>query len=121
MKYAHYEKNTQKLLGFYSDDIHSSIPTPNIEISESVWQDALNKGFNKVNKDGTMELFDFRTDDEKVQQELQVKIAEAQAYLDKTDHKFYSDYEMKEGETQDDLDAIKTKRSEARAFIRTSL
>ena len=41
--------------------------------------------------------------------------AEAQAYLDKTDHKFYGDYEPKEGE---DLEAIRVKRSEARALLR---
>ena len=117
MKYAHYEENTRKLLGFYSDDIHSSIPTPNIEISESVWQDALNKGFNKVNQDGSMEIFDFRTDDEKAQQELQVKIAEAQSYLDKTDHKFFNGYKPKPDE---DLVAIEAKRDEAREFIRNN-
>lgn len=41
--------------------------------------------------------------------------AEAQAYLTKTDHKFYGDYEPKDGE---DLEAIRVKRSEARTLLR---
>ena len=50
---------------------------------------------------------------EKVKIQLFVKIH--QDYLDDTDHKFYGDYESKVGE---DLEAIRTKRSEARAFVR---
>lgn len=46
MKYAHLEKNTNKLLGWYSDDIHDIIPTPNIEVTEEVWQEALNINAN---------------------------------------------------------------------------
>lgn len=41
--------------------------------------------------------------------------AEAQAYLDKTDHKTYTDYEPKVGEN---IAAILAKRSQARAFLR---
>lgn len=41
MKYAHLEKNTNKILGWYSDDIHLDIPTPNIEVTDEVWQEAL--------------------------------------------------------------------------------
>lgn len=52
---------------------------------------------------------------EKVAMELQAKIQEAKAYLDSTDHKVGSDYELKPDE---DLEAIKAKRSEARQFIR---
>ena len=40
-----------------------------------------------------------------------------QDYLDDTDHKFYVDYEPKLGE---DLESVKTKRSEARAFVRAN-
>ena len=50
---------------------------------------------------------------EKVKTRMFVKIY--QDYLDDTDHKFYGDYEPKVGE---DLEDIRAKRSEARAFVR---
>lgn len=50
-------------------------------------------------------------------QEINTEIAEAKQYLVDTDHKFYGDYEPKADE---DLEAIRTKRSEARAFIRAN-
>ena len=46
---------------------------------------------------------------------IKVKINEAKQYLDETDHKFYGDYEPKVGE---DLELMRIKRSEARAFMR---
>ena len=52
---------------------------------------------------------------EKIKTSMLVKIY--QDYLDDTDHKFYGDYEPKVGE---DLEPIRTKRSEARAFVRAN-
>lgn len=52
---------------------------------------------------------------ENQQRENKYRIRELQKLLDDTDHKFYGDYEPKEGE---DLDAIKANRSEWRAEIR---
>ena len=52
---------------------------------------------------------------EKVKTRMFVKIY--QDYLDDTDHKFYLDYEPKAGE---DLEDIRSKRSEARAFARAN-
>ena len=40
-----------------------------------------------------------------------------QHYLEDTDHKFYGDYEPKVGE---DLELVRTKRSETRAFVRAN-
>ena len=40
-----------------------------------------------------------------------------QDYLEDTDHKFYGDYEPK---VDEDLEAIRAKRSEARAFVRAN-
>ena len=48
MKYAHYDKDTKRLLGYYDDEIHNDIPTPNIEISDEEWREALNKNANSV-------------------------------------------------------------------------
>ena len=61
MKYAHLEENTNKLLGWYSNDIHSDIPTPNIEVTDEVWQEALNINANCY-ENGEFIVKDFRTD-----------------------------------------------------------
>ena len=62
MKYAHINENNQ-ILGWYSDDIHKDIPTPNIQVSDEVWQNALNIGANCIeNNIGIVK--DFRTPDE---------------------------------------------------------
>jgi hypothetical protein len=47
----------------------------------------------------------------------QIKVAEYQAFLDKTEHKFNSDYEPKAGEN---MTAIKFERKIARDFIRAN-
>ena len=61
MKYAHIIDN--KLQGWYSDNIHSEIPTPNIEVTEKVWQEALNINANCY-ENGKFIVKDFRTADE---------------------------------------------------------
>ena len=63
MKYSHLEKDTNKILGWYSDEIHSEIPTPNIEVVEKVWQEAININANCY-EDGKFIVKDFRTDEE---------------------------------------------------------
>ena len=66
MKYAHIIDN--KLQGWYSDDIHSNIPTPNIEVTDEVWQEALNINANAY-ENGKFIAKDFRTPEEIAQQE----------------------------------------------------
>ena len=61
MKYAHII-NT-KLQGWYSDEIHSEIPTPNIEVTDEVWQEAININANYY-ENGEFVVKDFRTADE---------------------------------------------------------
>lgn len=61
MKYAHIIET--KLQGWYDDSIHSKIPTPNIEVSEEVWQEAININANCY-EDGKFIVKDFRTDEE---------------------------------------------------------
>lgn len=63
MKYAHLEKNTNKILGWYSDDIHLDIPTPNIEVTDEVWQEALRINANCY-ENGEFIVKDFRTVEE---------------------------------------------------------
>jgi hypothetical protein len=70
-KYVHYDTDTQKILGWYDKKIHTLIPTPNIEVSEEVWQEALNINANFY-ENGEFIVKDFRTDveieDTRVQQ-----------------------------------------------------
>ena len=66
MKYAHIIDN--KLQGWYSDDIHINIPTPNIEVTEKVWQEALNINANCY-ENGEFLVKDFRTPEEIQEQE----------------------------------------------------
>ena len=70
MKYAQLEENTNKILGWYSDDIHSDIPTPNIEVTDEIWQEAININANCY-ENSKFIVKDFRTDEQKEQQRIQ--------------------------------------------------
>lgn len=63
MKYAHLEKETNKIQGWYDSEIHTEIPTPNIEVTEKVWQEAININANCY-ENGKFIVKDFRTDTE---------------------------------------------------------
>lgn len=65
MKYAHLENNTNKLLGWYDDLVHTNIPIPNIEVSDEVWQEAININANCY-ENGKFIDKDFRTEEEKI-------------------------------------------------------
>ena len=82
MKYAHLEKNTNKILGWYSDDIHYVIPTPNIEVSDEVWQEALSINANCY-EDGKFIVKDFRTEEEIENQRIQNINAYTQSFITK--------------------------------------
>ena len=62
MKYANINENN-KILGWYSDDIHSEIPTPNIEVTDEVWQEALRINANCY-ENGKFIVKNFRTEEE---------------------------------------------------------
>ena len=63
-------------------------------------------------------LFTNETDEEKLEKlKIQFLVHIHKQYLEDTDHKFYGDYEPKVGE---DLELVRTKRSEARAFVRAN-
>ena len=66
MKYAHYDINTKKLLGWYDSEVSPSIPTPNIEITEEDWQSALSVNANYIDVVArTLSVKDLRTQTEK--------------------------------------------------------
>ena len=71
MKYAHIENGTNRLLGWYTKEIHSKIPTPNIEVTDEVWQEALNINANYY-ENGKFIVKDFRTPEE-IEQEVQAQ------------------------------------------------
>ena len=83
----------------------------NVQIEEVVTED-------EVVKYNYKQMFTTETNEdrlEKVKTAMLVRIC--QDYLNDTDHKFYGDYEPK---IDEDLELIRTKRSEARAFIRAN-
>ena len=83
----------------------------NVQIEEVVTED-------EVVKYSYKQLFTTETNEDKlgkIKTSILVKIY--QDYLEDTDHKFYGDYEPKVGE---DLEPIRVKRSEARAFVRAN-
>lgn len=92
MKYAYIDTNG-KILGWYSDDIHgtlvkaiydedgklikdsyfdvSKIPTPNIEVDENTWKEAVNKNANAYDEaTKTFIIKDFSTFKDKQNQKL---------------------------------------------------
>ena len=113
MKYYINYKENGKILGFAKGDTDL-----NIEVSNAIWFEA--QQYNKIIIDGeniSFDKVDWRTKEEIKQEELQVKIHEAKQYLNTTDHKFYGDYEPK---IDENLELVRTKRSEARAFVRAN-
>lgn len=51
---------------------------------------------------------------------LKQQIAKAKDFLNKTEHKFITDYTLKDDETLEDIAEIRATRAEARAFIRAN-
>ena len=83
----------------------------NVQIEEVIIEDGVVKYSYK-------QLFTTETNEvklEKIKTSMLVKIY--QDYLVDTDHKFYGDYEPK---VDEDLELVRTKRSEARAFVRAN-
>lgn len=80
MKYAHLENN--KILGWYSDDIHNIIPTPNIEVTDEAWQEALNINANCY-ENGEFIVKDFRADIEVEEARVQNINAYTQSFITK--------------------------------------
>lgn len=89
MKYAHIDSNN-KLLGWYSDDIHSTIPTPNVVVTDEQWLTSLNNNYNVINSDGSGSVVDFSTDTEKASRVRGARNAELTA----TDWRALSDVTM---------------------------
>ena len=64
MKYAHIN-NSNHLLGWYTVEVHSTIPTPNVVVTDEQWQTALDNNYNYINSDGSGLVVDLSTNEEK--------------------------------------------------------
>ena len=84
----------------------------NVQVEEVVLEE------DEVVKYKYKQVFTTETNEDKLENiKIRVLVKIHQDYLDDTDHKFYGDYEPKVGE---DLEVVRTKRSEARAFVRAN-
>ena len=63
MKQAHVDGSGQ-ILGWYDPEIHNSIPEPNIQVTEEIWQNAINNSHNTI-IDGVTSQVDHRSDEQK--------------------------------------------------------
>ena len=83
----------------------------NVQVEEVVLED-------EVVKYSYKQLFTTETNEEKLENiKIQMLVKIYQDYLEDTDHKFYGDYEPK---IDEDLEIVRTRRSEARAFVRAN-
>ena len=83
----------------------------NVQVEEVVIDD-------EVVKYSYKQMFTTETNEDKLEKVKTVMLIRIyQDYLDDTDHKFYGDYEPK---VDEDLELVRTKRSEARAFVRAN-
>jgi len=87
--YAHIGPDN-RLLGYYTDDLHDTIPTPNIELTHEQWLTSLNNNYNVINSDGSGSVVDFSTDEEKASRVRYARNAELAA----TDWRALSDVTM---------------------------
>ena len=84
----------------------------NVQVEEVVTADEVVKYKYK-------QMFTTETNEEKLEKvKTQMLVKIYQDYLEDTDHKFYVYYEPK---VDEDLELVRTKRSEARAFVRANM
>ncbi len=86
MKTANYDRKTRELKGWYDKEIHTKIPTPNIEVTNEIWEKALNEGANFVDVENkTLSVKDFRSKEELKEAEVaKLKAKKTQALKELT-------------------------------------
>ena len=72
-KYTHVDENNI-IKGWFDDEVHDSIPEPNIEVTEQQWQKATENNHNYCGSDGVTKNIDVG-----ITKEQQLRVA--QAYL----------------------------------------
>jgi hypothetical protein len=63
MKYANIDANNQ-ILGWYDSEIHDVIPEPNVQVTDEVWQNAIDSSHNTI-IDGVTSQMDHRSETQK--------------------------------------------------------
>ena len=95
MKYVHYDETNGKLIGWYDSDIHKTIPTPNIEVSDENWKVAIEINANFIDVvTKTLSIKDFRTNDEILVQQAKDINNAIQKHLDTKAQEFRYDNMM---------------------------
>ena len=61
MKYANIDSNNF-ILGWYTSEIHSNIPTPNVEVSDNTWRAALDNSHNHITAEGVTSFVNPKTE-----------------------------------------------------------
>ena len=81
MKYVNYDKKTNKILGYYDDEIHETIPEPSFQISDEEWQKALEISANFI-QNGKL-IKKEQEIDEKAKQlvEIEAEISECENHI----------------------------------------
>lgn len=64
MKIVHFDIKTRKILGYYSEEVHDTIPKPNFEITDEAWSLAINENHNFIDQNGITKIVEFRTKEE---------------------------------------------------------
>lgn len=81
MKYVRYDEKTNEILGYYDDEIHNTIPTPNFEISNDAWRQALSENANIADAKN-QKLVRVEVEQEKDERaELEAQIKETEDYI----------------------------------------
>lgn len=57
MKYAHTD-SSNSILGWYTSEIHSVIPSPNVAVEDAVWEQAIAGNHNTVTNQGKTSFVD---------------------------------------------------------------
>ena len=104
-KYAHIDENNI-LKGFYDDDVHDSIPTPNVSLTEKEWQTAVDNNHNYIADDGSSKTVT-------LEPTAGEKVAGAHAYLNTTDWYVVRKADIGKAIPED----VSIKRAEARQII----
>ena len=81
MKHVNYDVKTNEILGFYDDEIHESIPEPNIKISDDEWQEAIYEGANFIERGKLIKKQSNADERAKQLAELETEITECENYI----------------------------------------
>jgi len=86
MKYYAHIDNTGKIQGWYNDELHNNIPSPNIEVSPQIWQEAISINANFYNKKlNKFENKDLRSKEQIEKDKKQEKKYQREEFLKQSD------------------------------------